>query len=92
MAFILGEDIKRIVDPEAFRAIRNELAFSLAKGAYSEGLSHTLTKLKVLPGPGELEHARKQRGQWMIVAGLVILIAVFYMNLAKRRRATRYTQ
>lgn len=89
MAFILGDDIDRVIDPGEKRTITNRLGASLEDGAFYYGLSRTLARLKALPGPADLEEARKQRGQWAIVAGLVILIAVFYLNLSKKRRRGR---
>jgi uncharacterized membrane protein YgcG len=85
MAFILGDDIDRVTDPQEKRGITNELGATLGNGEYYAGLTKALARLKALPGPEDIQEAKKLRGQWMIVAGLVILIAVFYMNLMKRR-------
>jgi uncharacterized membrane protein YgcG len=89
LALVLGRDLERIVDPEELRAIRNGLGDALEKGAYVNGLMAALARLGQLTGSSEIEEAKRQRGDWLILAGLIIIVAVLIWNLSKKRRELR---
>jgi len=91
MAFEVGNDLKRagVLDEEEIRDIRQRLGAALAEGAYFDGINGALSKLRKLTGASELDDAKRERGNWMMLAGLIILIGVLYMNLARKRRQLR---
>ena len=86
MSLVLGYDLERVTDPETTREIRNSLGAALAKEEYFKGLTDTIARLRLLTGPVELEEAGRQRGQYLMLAGFLIIIAVLVMNIAKKRR------
>lgn len=91
MAFEVGNDLKRagVLNEEEIRDIRQSLGAALAEGTYFDGLNGALSKLRKLTGALELDDAKRERGNWMMLAGLIILIGVLYKNLAKKRRRLR---
>jgi uncharacterized membrane protein YgcG len=86
MSLVLGYDLERVTDRETSREIRNELGAALGREEYFKGITDAVARLRQLTGPVELDEARRQRGEYLMLAGFVILISVLIMNIAKKRR------
>jgi len=75
-----------VTDPERAREIRSILGAALAKNEYFKGLTDTIAQLRLLNGPLELDEARRLRGQYLMLAGFLVIIAVLVMNIARKRK------
>lgn len=91
MTFVMGRDLVRggVLTDEDARDIRQRLNTSLADGDYFDGLSGSLAKLRQITGAAELEEAGRERGNWMMLSGLVIIIAALFWNIRRRRTKLR---
>lgn len=91
MTFEMGRDLKRggVLTDEDARDIRQMLNTSLAEGDYFSGLSGSLAKLRKITGAAELEEAGRERGNWMMLSGLIIIIAALLWNIRRKRMQMR---
>jgi uncharacterized membrane protein YgcG len=86
LSFVMGHDLERVTDPERVREIRGILGAALAKDEYFKGLTDTIAQLRLLGGPVELDEARRLRGQYLMLAGFLVIIAALVMNISKKRK------
>jgi len=91
MTFVMGRDLERggVLTDEDARDIRQTLNMSLAEGDYFDGLSGSLAKLRNITGAAELEEAGRERGNWMMLSGLIIIIAALLWNIRRKRMKMR---